>query len=87
MDEQLAKIADRALFIAEHLLQMIPDSVWRENYARGPGGEYEGDYLGMLTQREIRDLRAQLDDLSGMPDDYCERCLMPWHQCLCSHDS
>lgn len=45
---------DRARFIAEHLFQMIPQSVWRDTGGDDMQGHYEGDYHAEQVAEEIR---------------------------------
>ena len=46
---------ERAVFLAEHLWQMIPQEVWREHGAEWQG-QYEGDYQAERVRDELREL-------------------------------
>ena len=48
---------ERAVFLAEHLWQMIPQGVWREHGAEWQG-QYEGDYWAERVRDELRELAA-----------------------------
>lgn len=43
---------DRAVYLAEHLWQMIPQEVWREHGAEWMG-QYEGDYHAEKVREEL----------------------------------
>lgn len=57
--QELEAKLDRALFLAEHLLCMIPQEVWREQGAEHYG-QYEGDYWAEQTGDEIVELQSWL---------------------------
>ena len=54
---QVQQQLQRAVYIAEHLHQMVPKEVWREHGAECQG-QYEGDYHAEQIQAELKELRA-----------------------------
>lgn len=56
--EKLMRQRDRAVFLAEHLFQMIPQSVWRASGGDDSQGHYEGDYQAEQIREEIAALAA-----------------------------
>lgn len=55
--ETLARERERALYLAEHLWQMIPQEIWRDHGAEWMG-QYEGDHHAQKVRDELADLRA-----------------------------
>jgi hypothetical protein len=55
-----AQVAERALFLAEHLFQMVPRSVWRDSGADDGQGHYEGDYRAEQVQNELAELSRRI---------------------------
>jgi len=56
LEAQLAQVErerDRLLFIAEHLFQMIPCEVWRDQGGDDGQGHYEGDYYAEQLHDEL----------------------------------
>lgn len=51
---------ERALYLAEHLFQMIPREVWRDQGAEWMG-QYEGDHWAEQTLAELQEMRSELD--------------------------
>jgi hypothetical protein len=58
----------RAVYLAEHLWQMIPPEVWREH-----GAEYQGQYEGDYYAEKVREELALLRERSADPFD-SQRC-------------
>jgi len=48
----------RLLYLAEHLFQMVPQSVWRDTGGDDMQGHYEGDYHAAKLQEELAQYRA-----------------------------
>lgn len=63
----LARNSERLLYIAEHLFQMVPQSVWREHGAEAYG-MFEGDYHAEKLRDELAALRAATPDEAKKPD-------------------
>lgn len=53
---------ERAVYLAEHLFQMVPREVWRAQGGDDGQGHYEGDYWAEQTQTEISELRARCSE-------------------------
>lgn len=51
----------RAVFLAEHLFQMIPQEVWRATGGDDGQGHYEGDYRAEQIREELRALAARAE--------------------------
>ena len=56
------RAAERLLFLAEHLFQMVPREVWRDHGAEWMG-QYEGDHHAEATRNEMASHRAALAPL------------------------
>lgn len=52
--------AERLLFIAEHLFQMVPREIWRDHGGDDQQGHYEGDYHAEQTRVELAEHRTAL---------------------------
>lgn len=48
----------RAVYVAEHLFQMVPRDVWRDSGGDDGQGHYEGDYHAEQTREELAALGA-----------------------------
>lgn len=53
-EEELRALLARAAYVADHLMDMIDQEVWRESGAIGPEGQYEGDYRQAQIALEIK---------------------------------
>jgi chromosome segregation ATPase len=73
--ERLRRARDRAIFLAEHLWQMVPQEVWREHGAEWQG-QYEGDYHAEQVREELAALANDESDQAAMlaNDESGERC-------------
>lgn len=53
---------ERALYLAEHLFEMIPRQVWRDQGAEH-AGMYEGDHWAVQTYDELYKMRQELENV------------------------
>jgi hypothetical protein len=53
---------ERAVYIADHLFQMVPQSVWRDSGGDDMQGHYEGDYHAEKVKEELARLAALGDE-------------------------
>lgn len=60
--ERLRDVAKRAIYLAEHLFQMVPREVWRDTGGDDGQGHYEGDHRAEQTAAEIAALAARSED-------------------------
>lgn len=51
--DELVKLLERTVFVAEHLFQMVPQEEWRRHGVEYMGA-YEGDHHAEQVGREIR---------------------------------
>jgi hypothetical protein len=55
--EALAEDKARAVYIAEHLFEMVPREVWRDAGGDDGQGHYEGYYWAETTRKELEELK------------------------------
>jgi hypothetical protein len=78
---------ERALFLAEHLHAMVPQSIWRDSGGDDGQGHYEGDYRAEQIATELRELAALVvsspqpgeraaPQECGCPDDLPGQCVV-----------
>jgi hypothetical protein len=60
-EQQLVEALRRAVYIAEHLFQMVPREVWRDSGGDDGQGHYEGDYRAEQLREELSELAAQAE--------------------------
>lgn len=58
--EEMETALERTLYIADHLFEMVPQSVWRDAGGDDWQGHYEGDYHAEQTRGELASYRAVL---------------------------
>ena len=59
---RLRGLADRMTTVADGLLSMVPQEVWRASGGDDQQGHYEGDYRAEQLACEIRAARAALSE-------------------------
>lgn len=50
----------RMVYVAEHLFQMVPREIWRDQGGDDSQGHYEGDYHAENVETEIREMKARV---------------------------
>jgi hypothetical protein len=66
INHELVEAHKRVLFIAEHLFEMIPQSVWRDSGGDDMQGHYEGDYHAEQVREELVKFRRSLTAMYGV---------------------
>ena len=59
----ILRIGERAIYLLEHVVPMIPREVWRAQGAEWMG-QYEGDHWAEHTNAEVKKLRDEWDKLT-----------------------
>ena len=66
--EEIESSLQRAIFLAQHLFQMIDPQTWRDSGADDMQGHYEGDYHAESVRRELEGLaKGRLDGVDRLP--------------------
>ena len=68
------------MYIAEHLFQMIPQEIWREQGTDDGQGHYEGEYWAEKTREELKELSTLAKEEHASKEShpgftiFCDKC-------------